>query len=201
MVRGCAILSQALLLYVVRDTWGLRCYVGALGQPKSRIVRGGKYCGVVFELPCEGKGFYDQFNADFEQPWCTPTEHALACYCNTNLCNMNISAIREIWKSSPDYSTEESYPECFRNPFPEDRSLQSTTTTTQRMTTTKEGKLGPLLPDMKKTRKPGTVEDHTKDAFKKDEGSEKGKNSGQIPRLHCSCFVIFYMYIVWLLYF
>ncbi|KAK6758642.1 hypothetical protein RB195_016082 [Necator americanus] len=171
MVRGCAIFSQLLLLYVVRDTWGLRCYVGVLGQPQSRIVRGGKYCGVVFELPCEGKGFYDQFNAD------------------------------EIWKSSPDYSTEESYPECFQNPFPEDRSLQSTTTTTQRMTTTKEGKLGPLLPDMKKTRKPGTVEDHTKDAFKKDEGSEKGKNSGQIPRLHCSCFVIFYMYIVWLLYF
>ncbi|ETN84328.1 hypothetical protein NECAME_17156 [Necator americanus] len=27
--------TQALLLYVVRDTWGLRCYVGALGQPKS----------------------------------------------------------------------------------------------------------------------------------------------------------------------
>ncbi|KAK6758643.1 hypothetical protein RB195_016082 [Necator americanus] len=156
MVRGCAIFSQLLLLYVVRDTWGLRCYVGVLGQPQSRtslgricgvifslpcrgvgyydqfnanrIVRGGKYCGVVFELPCEGKGFYDQFNAD------------------------------EIWKSSPDYSTEESYPECFQNPFPEDRSLQSTTTTTQRMTTTKEGKLGPLLPDMKKTRKPGTVE-------------------------------------------
>ncbi|KAK6758635.1 hypothetical protein RB195_016078 [Necator americanus] len=116
MVRGCAIFSQLLLLYVVRDTWGLRCYVGVLGQPQSRTALG-KICGVIFNLPCRGVGYYDQFNANVTRSLCTKTPHTFACYCFTDLCNMNISAFREIWKSSPEYTTRGSYHRCFRQNF------------------------------------------------------------------------------------
>ncbi|KAK6758623.1 hypothetical protein RB195_016069 [Necator americanus] len=206
MLSGRIICFYVLVLYVFTSASGLTCYIGRFNK-KLQTVDAQKLCAVYIAQDClkKPKGYFDVGYADIRTSLCVKTGFHYVCYCDTDYCNMNFTALQERWKKSSGYDEQSDFSKCIMKLSSEKfvtETRPTTTTTVSTVTTTETTTTESTTTERTTTERttteaehtaytttshqPSTVEETTEDpgALKGNDqeksGNKEGKESGDI---------------------